>query len=482
MAETLKQEDNVKKLWLVVGLSILGGMVADTFADVQNIRLSGDIRVRGYYLAKASVVDQFFGSGNCTYDSFITQRTRVMVEADLEDHVLVVVSLKAEGMWGSINESIESTAGAGVLVGPFNINRGWDVGINEAYVQLSEVFYTPATLKVGRQKLHMGRGLILSSVDDEYNFDAVRLVLDYYPLVIDLVYAKGFETSLFSSGGLGYYSIAGNDGDADVYFANVRFEMTDSLLKDIELYFGWLDNNVSLAPGVSTVPWVPPSWGGGSPGIVGLRTDANLTDTFSVWMEGAYEFGQDGSLFGFGGAGNGIDAWMANVGAEFSLEDVEWTPVLNCSYTYASGGGQGGEHYFRPWFDYVEGYNGYLFHPLLSNLHIFNVGASVKPAENTTLSVQGYYYLKVDKDGLAISNPNIDVGVTGFIGGLGGIASGTGSREVGWEVDSILGYDYSKDVRCQLVYAVFIPENDIRNFSAFDAVAHEVRAELNVRF
>jgi len=38
----------------------------------------------------------------------------------------------------------------------------------------------PATLKLGRQYLQYGRGLILSSVEQEYNYDAARLVLDYY--------------------------------------------------------------------------------------------------------------------------------------------------------------------------------------------------------------------------------------------------------------------------------------------------------------
>jgi hypothetical protein len=457
---------------------MLGGMVADTFADVQNIRLSGDIRVRGYFLAKASILDTVVGNNNRTFDSFITQRTRVMVEADLEDHVLVVVTLKAEGMWGSYNESLESTAGAGLLVGPFRVNRGWDVGINEAYVQLSEIFFTPATLKLGRQKLHYGRGLILSSVDEEYNFDAARLVLDFYPFVIDLVYAKGFEASLFGSGGFGLPSLVGGSAsDTDVYFANARYEMTDSFLKAVEIYAGWVDNNALASLG-GTIPWVPPTAGGASPVIVGARADLNLTEGLNLWAEAAYEFGVDGPIAG----GPGIDAWLINAGGQFALKDVQWTPMFNVNYTYASGGGTGFEHYFRPWFDYVEGYNGYLFHPALANLHIFNVGASVKPAENTTLSLQGYYYLKVDKDGFVISNPNVDFGLTGAVGGLGGVASGTGSREIGWELDTILGYDYSKDVRIQLVYAAFLPEHDLRNFSAFDAVAHEVRGELNVRF
>src|SRR5256885_14862911 len=101
-----KKEDRVKKLWLVVALVSLGGLASKTFADVQNIRLSGDVRLRGYYLNGTDGSDQNKDA------AFISQRTRVSVEADLEDHVLVVVTLKAEGDWGQGNDA-DNSSGAG---------------------------------------------------------------------------------------------------------------------------------------------------------------------------------------------------------------------------------------------------------------------------------------------------------------------------------------------------------------------------------
>jgi hypothetical protein len=199
-----------------------------------------------------------------------------------------------------------------------------------------------------------------------------------------------------------------------------------------------------------------------------LRGDVNLTENIQTWFEAAYQFGSATS-------GKDISAVLANVGGQITLKDVNWVPVLNANYTYASGGGGDGQHSFRPLFDYVNGYNGYLFAPMLSNIHIFNVGASVKPSENTSLALQGYYYLKADNDSGAGSNGNVDFGGLGF-------ASANASRELGWELDAILGYDYSKDVRFQLVYAVFIPDNAIHADQAADSVAHLVRGEVNVRF
>ena len=449
----------MKKLWLVVALVAWGGLAVNTFADVQNIRLSGDIRIRGYYLVNTG--DDLGGDQVKGGAAFISQRTRVSVEADLEDHVLVVVTLKAEGLWGADNATSGSSgAGTGGGTSADKINRLWDVGITEAYVQFNELFYTAATLKLGRQYLHYGRGLIISSVEQEYNYDAARLVLDYYPLTIDLVGAELVNNQTFGP-------TPSHLGSVDLLFLNARYELSDSAIKDIEAYFGWIAQGSS---GPFASGRVPPSAGAASPWIIGLRSDMNLTEGFQTWVEGAYEGGADGNA----PATEGVSALIANVGGRFTLKNATWSPVVNANYIYASGGGKAGRGAFRPWFDYADGYNGYLFAPSLSNIHIFNLGASVKPYENTTLSLQAYYYLKVDKDSPAGSNSNVDFG--GF-----GPTPSANSRELGWEIDTILGYDYSKDVRVQLVYGAFIPEGAFHN-GLTDMVAHEVRGEVNVKF
>jgi len=466
----------VSKKWLVVAMVAGFGLVANSFADVQNIRLSGDIRLRGYMLENAAESDS---SGNLQANAgFISQRTRVSVEADLEDHVLVVVTLKAEGLWGAADQS--STAGAGTEDDSGGaINRGWSTGVVEAYVQLNEVFYSPATVKLGRQYLNYGHGLILSSNEQEYNYDAGRLVLDYYPLTIDLIGARLVDNGSF-----------GGDSDhqsANLLFLNARYEMSDSIVKDIEGYFGWVAQSAHNGASSSAAP---PTMNGASPWVIGVRGDLTPADSFKVWFEGTYEGGANGTA-----NNENIRAVLANGGASFAFK-CGWSPVVHANYTFASGGGAGqsggpfgtpGASAFRPWFDYVEGYNGYLFAPELSNIHIFNAGVTSKPYENMSLSCNVYYYLKADSDSFAGSNPNID------FGGLEYTREGTqsNSRQIGWEIDNVFGYDYSKDVRFQLVNAFFIPAGAYRHdgrkpddgsFGTVNAVSHEVRAEVSVKF
>jgi len=459
-------------------LAAFAGLAVSAFADVQNIRISGDIRIRGYFLSDVSSRSTANVQGESA-DSYITQRTRVSVEADLEDHVLVVVTLRAESMWGSMNESYEGGSGAGVGASPevggmTKINRGFDVGVNEAYVQFNEMFWQPLTLKLGRQYLQYGRGLIFSSLDQEYNFDAARLVMDFYPLTVDLVYIKAWEGQFFGAGNYGWGSLTTGDNTSsiDAIFLNARYEMSDSVLRDVEVYAGYLGNNVNLW-GYKGVPWVPASDANGvgaSPIIVGLRADLAPVKNLDVWAEGTYEAGK------LNGNNGHLNAWLANTGFRYTFADAKWAPAINGNYVYATGDGELG-HNFVPWFDYA--YNGYVFNPALSNIHIFNLGASVKPSANTSLSLQAYYYLKDEEAAAAGSARNVDFGGFGVT-----VPAGSGC-DIGGEVDLIAGYDYSKDVRLQLIYGVFAPSSGFAGNGGdgeASSVAQLIRGEVNVKF
>ncbi len=451
----------MKKVSLIVALVALCGLAASTFADVQNIRLSGDIRIRGYLSDKANAQ----GDSQGPAAQFITQRTRVTVEADLEDHVTAVVTLQATGIWGNCNSGETTHTGT---------SRTFDVGVSEAYVQLRELFYSPATLKLGRQSLNYGTGLIISSADQMYTFDAGRLVLDYHPLTIDIVGAQLSNEQNFSP----TVEAPFPKGQSDMLFVNAKYEVNGSVVKNIEGYFGWVSQaRAPQAFGIDHDYTTP------SPLLIGLRTDLTPIENLTASLEGAYEFGNaDGNFDGSSvSSDKTISAFLLNAALKYTLKGVAWTPVLNASYTYASGDSQqagqyeavsNSRHAFVPWFDMADGYNGYVFAPALSNIQIFNLGASVKPAANTTLALQGYYYLKADRNGYVGSNPNAN------LGGLGFNSSNNDSRDLGAEVDAIVAYDYSKDVRCQLVYGAFFPNNAY----GIDRTVNEVRGELNVKF
>ena len=95
----------MKKLTLVAVMLASLALVANSYADVQQVRLSGEIRVRGYWThnmtslnSKGAWDESGFHSDS---DTYIAQRTRVTVEADLDDHVMAVVTLQSEAVWGT---------------------------------------------------------------------------------------------------------------------------------------------------------------------------------------------------------------------------------------------------------------------------------------------------------------------------------------------------------------------------------------------
>ena len=455
----------MKKVWLIVALTALSGMAASTFAQVQNIRLSGDVRIRGYYISTAGVDGLAGGDTGLQIpgaSQFIVQRTRVSVEADLADHVLAVVTLKAEGLWGGAAGASSDNAG-----------RTWAVGVQEAYVQLRELFYSPATLKAGRQFLNYGDGLILSSANQNYTFDAGRLVLDYHPLVIDLVAGQIANPQPVNPNQV--------TGQADLLFLNAKYEVSSSVVKDVEAYFGWMPTDDRVGSFQSNLD---PSKSSPSPIVIGLRTDLAPTESLTASLEGAYELGDSAGNGAINPRNGQISAWLAKAAVKYSPKGIALSPTVNLSYTFADGGGANGRNSFVPWFDDVDGMNGYLFQPQLSNVQIINLGGSIKPCANTTLALQGYYYLKTDKHVNVYSNPQVDFGGPGFANQAASTAvAELGSREVGWEIDTILGYDYSNDVRLQLVYAAFIPDHVFSNTGgAASAVANEIRGEINVKF
>jgi len=437
----------VKKVWLAVALAAVGVMATSALADVQNIRLSGDVRVRGYYVNMRN---------DAPDNAFILQRTRVTCEADLEDHVLVVVTLKAEGMWGQGSWQTLSRSGTGMYS-----DRGWAVGVSEAYVQFSEMFFTPATLKLGRQYLNYGKGFVVSSANETYNFDAARLVLDFYPFTVDIVGAK------ITDGNEDFPDAYSGHAGNNLLFVNARYEMKDSIIKAIEAYFGWFTTAGAGGYSDSTRYW-PQSFSPqqSSPWTIGVRADLTPIKGLEVWAEGAYEGGANGIWWDDGS----YSAWLANIGGKFTFKDVKMEPAINANYIYASGYSSG----YVPFFPSFIGNNGYLFCPLISNIHIFNVGASIKPAKNVTLAAQGYYYMLDDAGSSAGSDwIQQEFGLSAY---------GYGKRELGWEIDGILGYDYSKDVRFQLVYAVFLPDRAIKYAGYGSEASHLVRGEVNVKF
>ena len=433
--------------WLVLGIFFAGSGLLK--AEVQNVRIGGDIRARFYYAKNLYDLD----SDSDDDDYYVRQRCRISSEADLTDNIWAVATVEADGIWGyeGISRPGKTTRTS---------TEEWDVNIAEAYIQLSEIFYSPLTLKVGRQYLHYGRGFLISSREWEYKFDAIRGIFDFYPWTVDLIYSRLVESDRAVTGGAGKPA-----DDEDLFGVNFKYEEDLWTLEGYvfgirDEYHGEDSEEVTLIKN--------------APVAVGIRGDASPVEAFDIWGEFCYEFGKY-QLSSMDSAEK-IAAYGFDLGAVYVF-DVTWEPAIAVSYIFASGDDDDDTdlELFNPFFNY--NYYGYAFSPYLSNLGIMNAQLSVLPSEDTTLVLDFFYYTQDKKLAMSMGDPNQDNG--------GVLASTNGEdKYLGMELDVIFEYDYTEDLSFQLVGAWFKPgdayelaENDNNPDDVFEA-----RIEMMLNF
>lgn len=233
----------MKRVVLLVMAGVLG-ISAPAFASVQNMKLSGDIETS--YIHRHKLDLGTTSANQFRQDIFITQ-TRLRLDADLTDQVSTTISLINERAW---NEDREDDGSASATGGSN------DVDIHLAYVTLREMLYQPLTVVIGRQSFAYGNSFVIDSggpdaflggsgglkgvaedLSKRRAMDAVRLILDYNPVTIDLVGAKPDANTV---GGL-----VPHDDDVDLYGVNVNYKRGDQWDTVLETYF-WsrIDNSV----------------------------------------------------------------------------------------------------------------------------------------------------------------------------------------------------------------------------------------------
>ena len=191
----------IRKLTLICALLGLVALVAGpAYAEVQNIKVSGDITAMGVYREAYDLQKQLSDESDPDLDeedqdSFLMSILRLRIDADLTDNVGATVRLVNAREWDAVAETLT------------NDNEN-DINVNLAYVTLKEMLYSPLTLVIGRQDLLYGTGLIIGPtalahdpsdsiqyddlVSHVSGYDAVRAILDYDPWTLDLLYAKIF--------------------------------------------------------------------------------------------------------------------------------------------------------------------------------------------------------------------------------------------------------------------------------------------------
>ncbi len=456
-----------------------------SFAEVQNVRVGGDVTVRAFH---RECLDLNCGDDDAatrgsvpaadtirdSQGNFLMSTTGVNIGADLTENVSAFLRLANERDWNL------DTAGASTS----------DIAISQSYITLKELFYSPLTVRIGRQPIVWGRGFVLGSAllpsvatrgndlhasisanefTDFTAFDAIRGTLDLsnvggvgIPLNLDVVYIKLNE------------NVPERPDDVNLLGFNLgtKFEAMNG---EVETYY--LNKRDRSTKTTTT------SDNFGSVNTIGLRGSAQPVEGSQIFSELAYQFGKrgvdpDGLLI----AGDAQQAWAFNLGGEFGFNDVTMSPKLGAEWIFFSGKNINGAA--SGWDPIARGYyttalrefqtatNTGFYNTAqagdtsaATNQHQFSFYGSLKPIEDLTIAPRLSFFF--------LNHGALPVGPDG-------VKSNKRKSYAGAEWDTQVLYNYTEDVQFGVLYALFAPGNVYRRPS--DSVAQEIVTTVGVKF
>jgi hypothetical protein len=441
-----------RRLILVLALLFVAGMTCAAYAEVQNVKVSGDFLASGVARSHFNLTSGSAGDKENTQQSLMMSQVRVRIDADLTDNVGATVRLINERVWNGQNDSSNG-----------------NIDLDLAYVTLKEFLYSPLTLTVGRQEMRFGNGLVIGNakvasgvvgiptdLTERKAFDAVRATLDYDPLVVDLVYAKVKQSSTMRNNDI---SLAGVNAS---YALNkkVNASLYYFLKRDND---GGDEHSRTKADKVNTI---------------GALVSATPIENLKASVEGAYQFGKNTA--NAEATQQEHEAWALQAMADYTFAKVKMTPNIGASYTYLSGNKRDSSTKNKAWDSmfYDQALNNITFALLpFSNMSVFNLKASLKPMEDVTLAVNyGYYDLakKLDADD-DLHSPSLYNGSTKYLDST----YQKGKRHLGDAIDVTATYDYTEDVQLGLTAGWFSPGKAI---AANNRSASQLIGSMKVTF
>jgi len=427
-----------KRLIIILTLAFVVGIAFAAYAEVQNVKVSGDMTFMGIARNGFDLANGPAGDKKNDNESNLLSQIRVKIDADLTDNVSAVVRLINERSW-TTEEQNQDVSG-----GPVTTNIDLDL----AYVTMKEFLYSPLTLTVGRQELKYGNGLIIakannydtnvlggvpSDLSKRRAFDAIKAVLNYDPLVIDLIGAKiekedpvrNWDEQLLGINAA--YNI-NKKTSAEAYFFNKQ-ERNKNGIND-------------KADQVYTIG-----------GLLSAEPLANLKSSLEV----AYQFGtyNPGAITTLS---TDRSAMAIQAGANYAIpfqKTKKWSPSISAKYTYLSGTKNSDtQHAWDPMF-YEQQFNNIVYAIVpFTNLQVINLSGKMKPVKDVILMLDYGYYNRAQKDTTSMIAPGVNSANSSY-----GTYTMTDKKFLGQELDLTATYDYTEDVQFGLTAGWFKPGN-----------------------
>ncbi len=407
-----------KKLIVILVLAFVVGITAAAFAEVQNVKISGDITAVA--LSRESLNFQKGNNNEISANNEFATVSRIKIDANLTDNVDVTFRLLNERVWGANGIAGEDAATSNA-----------QVDVDLAYITLKEFMKSsinvPLTLVIGRQDIKIGSGLLIGYAGTNQEnttqlpggagdlsaraaFDAIVGVWDFTP---EFTVITGFVKVAEGKGDAPDSVLAGKDVDAYVLDASYKLgeNAMNTVLEGTYVVARQVKNNVNN---------------------YGARITSAPIKNLNV--EGEYVYQVVNRLSGATVKNKIADA--VRLGANYAMPDVTWKPGFGIDYMRLSKTWNPMEESLTP---------ADLTNLLFANTDMQVIGATVsaKPMDDLMLKVRYANLALAKKDAIVTT--------------LGGAATTAGQAALGYEVDAGLAYDYTKDVQLGLNYGLLTP-------------------------
>jgi len=504
----------MKFLRVLSVLALVALIATGAYAETQNVKVSGDLAIRGFARDNYGLNTGAFLVGgtpneqNATNNksniarpnqSWFMSTTEVQIDADLTDNVSTCIRLVNQRDWNVANTAAVTGYGSLEQVSTFGSGGfghsdaygtadydEFGVDLELAYITLKNFLYSPLTVSVGRQNLWFGKGFIVGANQrvnlnqpisaPEYTalnaFDSVKAVLDFDPWTLTGIYSKIWQNDIQADDGL------------DLWGVNVGYKF-DAYKAEAEAYWFYKRDLQVRAFGQEKN-------GSNNVNTIGMRGSLDPIDSITVYAEAAMQTGNY-----LGTQVQAVDrsrlAGAIDVGAEFRyfMDKWAWKPKLGVEFIWYSGDREGvagdlasGSGQFNGWDPMFRGKSDSLIREYIGRYYF-----SQKYGFN-----DHNYYNSVDasfqNQGQIIFSgslqPMDSLKLTGNLNMFWNQYSydPTTMKDrgyVGTELDMGATWDYTEDVSFNLAAGFFVP-GDVYRQQGTPTTASDVVASVKVSF
>jgi len=455
-----------RMLIMILAVSMVAMMAFPAFAEVQNIKVTGSITVRGFMRDNYGTTgsgggaaitpnadDQIFADTGTT-DWYNTQ-TRIGISADLTDNVGATVILGNERDWGTGTAESATTDGETFKV-------------RSAYMTMQEMLYSPLTVKIGRMPVKVADGLIIgdavtnetimaSDYADTKEWDAIMGTLDYDPLTLHIGTAKLTEALQIAT------------DDVDVYVIDGIYKFEDDYDTVLDAYYCRAHYS---SPGITGTTG-PDGWAGATP-TAGTSTQGVDVDilaavaTFTPLDRLNAKVGfaiEKGDYIKNATTKRDVDAIAYDIAVTYALdmEQVnDYSPVVGLKYVYRSGpdaNNTTGD--YEGWLPMTEDQTNGIIGDPNTNISAIAITGTAVPADRVTAGVEYWIYTLAENE-TAVAGVN------------------STDDEIGTELDLRANYAYTEDVNIGASLAWFWPGDYY--VTGNNKTAMQAMVEVGVKF